>query len=685
MRPTQTPLVSTIPERCRLCYTCVRECPAKAIRVSSGQAEVLKDRCIGCGNCVRVCSQGAKQVYDEIELVESLLDDHRPVAALIAPSFPAEFTEYDYETLVGMIRGLGFDRVHEVGFGADLVAEAYWRLLSEGHEQRYIATTCPAIVGYVERYCPDLVPHLAPIVSPMIAAARALRRLYGPEWHMVFIGPCIAKKGEALSPRVEGEIDGVLTFIELREMFWRRAIKPEAMTPADFDPPHASTGMLFSLSRGLLQAAQLHEDLLTSEVVVADGRSEFVQVIREFENGDLDARLLEVLCCKGCIMGSGMSTHDPLFKRRAQISRYARERMALDVVRWYDHWCQLQDVDLSRTFDGQDQRIALPSQEQLRDILRRMGKYQPEDELNCGACGYESCLEHAVAIYKGLAEHEMCLPHTIEQLRATCRQLAISHHQLASTQEALMQSEKLASMGQLAAGIAHEVNNPLGTVLMLSHVLLQETPSGSPVHDDLNMIVAEADRCKKIVAGLLHFARKNKVDARQVDLVALVQQAIQPLSLPNVVIEIQACGSCLVELDADQIMQVLNNLINNALAAMPQGGRLVIGIAEDEERVRLWVQDSGTGILPEIRSKIFEPFFTTKQAGEGTGLGLSVSYGIIKMHHGDIQLISNHDPQAGPTGSTFTVTLPRRRPAISPAEYEPSAPDKPQGTEHEAG
>lgn len=156
--------VQTIKERCRVCYTCVRECPAKAIGISEGQARIISERCIGCGNCVRVCSQGAKQVLDGTREVARLLQDGGKVAALLAPSFPAEFEEFAYGKVVGLLRALGFDYVHEVGFAADLVASRYRQLLTQDRGGRYIATTCPALVGYVERYYPELVPLLAPIV-----------------------------------------------------------------------------------------------------------------------------------------------------------------------------------------------------------------------------------------------------------------------------------------------------------------------------------------------------------------------------------------------------------------------------------------------------------------------------------------------------------------------------------------
>ncbi|MGD8451749.1 MAG: [Fe-Fe] hydrogenase large subunit C-terminal domain-containing protein [Phycisphaerae bacterium] len=664
MDPPSAPLVTTIQERCRLCYTCVRECPAKAIRVTSGQAEVLPDRCIGCGNCVRVCARGAKRVLDEIDLVEELLASGAPVAAMLAPSFPAEFTEVDYEYVVGMIRSLGFHLVVEVGFGADLVAAEYQRLLHENPGKRYIATTCPAIVGFVERYHPELVPMLAPVVSPMLATARALHRLHGDGLRLVFIGPCIAKKGEAFSAPVSGEVDAALTFIELEEMLQRHAIKPESVSPSDFDPPHAGVGALFPISRGMLQAAQLPEDLLAGEVVAADGHSEFVEAIREFEHGDLQARLLEVLCCNGCIMGPGISGSAPLFNRRAQVSRYVKRRIYdRDREHWHEYWSQLIDLDMRRTFTPHDRRVGAPSADELSEILGRMGKFSPEDELNCGACGYETCRAHAVAVYKGLAESEMCLPNTIEQLKQTCKELEVSNQQLATTQEALMQSEKLASMGQLAAGIAHEVNNPLGTVLMLSHTLLEELKSDGRQREDLTLIASEADRCRKIVSGLLQFARKNKVETQPTNVCALVDRTARTLCAPTPIkVQVDHADRQLeADLDRDQVTQVLTNLIQNAIDAMPDGGTLTLRTAPAGEDIRIQVIDTGCGIPPEQRKQIFEPFFTTKPAGKGTGLGLSVTYGIVKMHSGDIRVESNADSAAGPTGTIFTVMLPRRR------------------------
>jgi len=660
---TDIPLIRTNGERCRICYTCVRECPAKAIRIANGQAEVLPERCIGCGNCVRVCSQQAKQVQDGTEATAALLAGPQRVAALVAPSFPAEYADCSWEQFVGMVRALGFDLVCEVAFGADLVADRYRKLLADGDGPGWIATSCPAVVAFVERYHPDLIRRLAPIVSPMIAMARTLRRLHGDGLRKVFIGPCVAKKGEADDGDVPDEVDAALTYVELRDMLAAAGIGPETVPPSDFDPPRPGTGALFPISRGLLQAADIQEDLIDGEVVVADGRVNFVDAIKEFQSGDLDVRLLEVLACTGCIAGPGVSNNAPLFRRRARVSRFVRDRLkGFDRPRWQADMKRFDDLDLSRRYTVRDQRIAVPFEDEIRQILARMGKHTPADELNCGACGYDTCREHAVAIFKGLAESEMCLPHTIEQLHRAVDDLADSNSRLASTQEALMQSEKLASMGQLAAGIAHEVNNPLGVVLMYAHLLLEDSGKDTAMRDDLRMITEQADRCKKIVAGLLNFARQTKVLRQPTDVHELIARTLQGLP-PTEDVEVRmrpGLADPVAEIDGDQIAQVLTNLLTNACAAMPNGGVLTVSTAGDEEAVRLVVADTGVGIPAENVAKVFEPFFTTKQMGKGTGLGLAVTYGIIKMHGGDIRVESNADADAGPTGTTFTVTLPRR-------------------------
>jgi signal transduction histidine kinase len=225
-----------------------------------------------------------------------------------------------------------------------------------------------------------------------------------------------------------------------------------------------------------------------------------------------------------------------------------------------------------------------------------------------------------------------------------------------------MHSEKLASMGQLAAGIAHEVNNPLGIVLMYAHLLRDECARDSQQYEDVQMIVEQADRCKHIVGGLLHFARQNKVVKYATNIPQLVQKVIAPLRVPPglVLSARDELDDPIAHVDKEQIAQVITNLVHNALAATEPPGAVTVRSQGDEHYVCLRIEDTGTGIEEATLKKIFEPFFTTKQPGKGTGLGLSVSYGIVKMHCGDITVQTNADPAKGATGSTFIVRLPRQ-------------------------
>jgi nitrogen-specific signal transduction histidine kinase/iron only hydrogenase large subunit-like protein len=651
-------LVYTIKELCRTCYTCVRECPAKAIRIVGGQAEVIVERCIACGNCTKVCSQGAKVFLNTTDRVLKILENEPKVAAIIAPSFPAEFFDVpDHRTLIGMIRAVGFQYVAEVSFGADLVADRYKKLVNESKEY-YISSDCPSIVNYIKFYHPALADQLAPIVSPMVAMSRVVREKYGSDTKIVFIGPCVAKKAEST------EVDEAITFTELRDILTNLGISATNSNPSDFDPPTGGRGAIFPVTRGLLQTANINDDAITGNIVAAEGRIGFQEALKEFEAGLIKKQHVELLCCEGCIMGPGLSKNGKQYSRRALVSSYANSKMlGMDNDEWQKAFDNYTSLDLSIRHRAEDHRLEVAEISDVSDILISMGKKTKKDQLDCGACGYETCVEHAIAIKKGLAEVEMCLPYTIEKLHKSVKDLALSNEKLSSMKQALKQSEKLAHMGQLSAGIAHELNNPLGVVIMYSNILLDESKSDDPVREDLKLIVEQAGRCKKIVAGLLNFARKNQVNHQAINIKELVEHSRESVIVPQKISIAITDKTTNPEamLDSEQMLQVLTNLIKNAIDAMPAGGNINILLEDSLSDVSISVRDNGTGIREEDRAKIFEPFFTTKGLGHGTGLGLATAYGIVKMHKGHITVESNNDPAKGETGTCFKIALPRRK------------------------
>jgi len=236
--------------------------------------------------------------------------------------------------------------------------------------------------------------------------------------------------------------------------------------------------------------------------------------------------------------------------------------------------------------------------------------------------------------------------------------------ELEETQVQLIRKERLASMGQLAAGVAHQLNNPLGTILLFSDIVLQDLPEGTQGRDDVQMIIQETRRAKEIVAALLNFARQQKVWVQPTALDAMLHEFVdrthqQPTYERIQIVEQIAPDLPQLEVDPVQLSNVFVNLMDNAADAMPDGGTLTIkaDLSPDRQSVVVHIKDTGCGISPENIEHIFSPFFTTKPLGQGTGLGLSIAYGIVKMHHGAIQVKS----QVG-EGTTFTVTLPVHMP-----------------------
>ncbi|HAN78153.1 MAG TPA: histidine kinase [Bacteroidales bacterium] len=649
-------LVYTVKDRCRVCYTCVRECPVKAIRIAGGQAEVITERCIGCGTCTLVCSQGAKLYLRCVNKVSSLLSGTEPVAALIAPAFAAEFHDIPTETFVGMIKALGFNYVTEVAFGADLVAAKYKEIFDDPNAKPVISANCPAVLHYVMQFQPEHTNSIAPIISPMIAMARVVRKKYGENVRTVFIGPCIAKKTES------DDVDAALTFTELRELLSMYRIHPMTASPSDFDPPLGGRGAIFPIHRGMVQTALMNDSSIEGNVVVAEGHRNLKEAVNEFKNGTFGSSHLDVLTCNGCTMGPGMSKGGTRFARNTAVIKYVKKKVEeLDKAQWEKDMETFLTLDFERNYRPKDQRLKMPNDTAITEILRKMGKYTMSDRLNCGSCGYNTCREHAIAIHRGLAEVEMCLPYSITQLHNSIEELAQTNEALESMQATLRHTEKLAGMGQMSAGIAHELNNPLGVVIMYANILLDEADSSSQQYEDLKLIVAQADRCKKIVAGLLNFARKNQLNLTEIQVDNLIRNAISSVTIPeNIDVMVENNHHLVITVDVEQLLQVFTNLIKNGCEAMPEGGILHFNFSKNSDYWVFTISDTGCGISQENIDKIFEPFFTTKEIGKGTGLGLATSYGIVKMHKGSISVMSNNLPDTGQTGTTFIVKIPQK-------------------------
>jgi len=476
-------VVSTNPGLCRDCYRCVRACPVKAVRVTDGQAQVVPELCLACANCIRVCPQGAKVVRDDRPLVQQALAQGRLVVASVAPSVPAYFDMTSFVQMEAVLRALGFAAAGETSFGAEMVGLAHRELIDQGRARRPIITSsCPVVVSLIEQYYPDLLPHLAPIVSPMIAHGRYLKQIYGQDAFVVFIGPCVAKKGEIAEPAVRGAVDAALTFDELEAWLKASHIELPKVPPPELLPERVEA-RLFPVEGGLIGTARMDTDILSTHTLVASGIGTCQDVLKGIRSGQVEAALVELMACGGgCINGPSLMDQKSVALSRQRVLNYAAHRQPQPLPT-RDQW-----PDLSRVYHDYSVPVPTFSEEQIAEVLRRVDKFGPEDELDCGACGYDSCRDKAVAVLRGMAEATMCIPY----MRS--RAESLTHVVLDVTPNAVfvidqnlnIQSFSTSAERMFGRRRATVIGRPLREVLSVVDDFVQVRDSGQPI---LNQVV----------------------------------------------------------------------------------------------------------------------------------------------------------------------------------------------------
>ncbi len=399
-------IVYTNKARCRDCYRCVRVCPVKAIRMHDDQAFVVTERCIACGTCIRECPQKAKSFRNDVEKAIRLIAASRPVAASIAPSFTSVYTGWERTRLASALRRLGFSFVAETAIGAEEIAAATRAYVDARPDAPHIATACPAVVAWVERYRPSLSQYLVPVVSPMIAHARMLKAWLGGDAAVVFIGPCVAKKAEAERPELAGAVDCVLTFAELAEWLAREKVGIAACEESRFDDEPGGDARTFPLVGGCLKTAALSSDMLAAEVVAVSGTQELDEIADAIEDGRSPVVVEPLFCAQGCINGPATTAGGSLYERRLEVLGWARAPRGATPSAG-----ARPTPTLTTSFRaGPPWKEPAITEEEIERVLTATGKPRPEDRLNCGACGYGSCRDKAIAIIRGMAETGMCIP-----------------------------------------------------------------------------------------------------------------------------------------------------------------------------------------------------------------------------------------------------------------------------------
>ena len=384
---------------CKNCYKCIRHCPVKAIRFSGNQAYIIQNEGIMCGQCFVVCPQDAKQIVSEVDKVRVMLQSGAPVVASLAPSFLANYAGSGIEELREALQKLGFADAEETALGATVVKREYDRMAAESDRDIIISSCCPSVNLLIRRYYPSLLGYLAPVMSPMQAHCADIKRRFSGA-KTVFIGPCVAKKGEAEECE---EVDAVLTFDELTDWLEQENI---AVRQAPVQEK-GGKARLFPTAGGILRCMEKPNRDYTYMAV--DGAQNCLEVLDDLMHGGLHRCFIEMSMCTGsCVGGPVMEKfHRSPVRDYQTVDRAAgREDFDLPQPEPAALWTERLPLIKERN---------LPSEREIADILRQMGKKKPEQELNCGSCGYNTCREKAIAVYQGKAELSMCLPYLKER------------------------------------------------------------------------------------------------------------------------------------------------------------------------------------------------------------------------------------------------------------------------------
>lgn len=394
--------------KCKHCYKCVRYCDVKAIMIKDERAEIMPDKCILCGHCLQICPQEAKTLNSDLSLVQAMVRRGEKVIVSIAPSYMGLLTYKTIGQVKNALKRLGFYDVRETSEGAAVVTEEYSRLLAEGTMENIITTCCPSVNSLIEIYYPQLVPYMAPVVSPMIAHGMIIKKQH-PDAKVVFLGPCIAKKQESEDVRHAGIIDAVLNFNDIRSWLADEHVVIEECEDEPFVQIDPKVNRLYPVTNGVVSSVLSTEKKTDGyRKFYVHGLSNCIDLCKSMVRGEIKGCFIEMNSCSGgCIKGP--TVNDETISRfkvkldmEETISREPADSGEIEKV--------LSQLSFVKNFEDRSVDDPMPTEEQIREILRMMGKTRPEDELNCGACGYPTCREKAIAVFQKKAELNMCIP-----------------------------------------------------------------------------------------------------------------------------------------------------------------------------------------------------------------------------------------------------------------------------------
>lgn len=431
-------LIKILSDKCTLCYTCIKVCPVKAIHLSEDINSLVIDhqRCIGCGNCYVRCTHKAIEYHKSYKVVSELLKQNKKCVAIVDPSIASEFPDIlDYRNFVSMIRALGFSFVNEISFGADLVAIKYKNILDNFKGKYYVSSNCPPIYKYIEKYLPNIIDSLVPVVSPMLATAMVVRELHGEDALVVAISPCIAQKMEILD--FKNLVDEVISFEELRLLFEENNIYENSVEFSEFDEPIGLKGSLYPIPTGILDAADINYASIENRILSLNGPDNFLQNINDFANINEIKHHLNIFYCSGCLSGPGCKNNKSYTYNHSLVVNYTKKRLGInDKQQCLDNINKFSGINLTRSFKIDDQRQKNTDEKKIKEILKLINQENCTEQ-GCKSCGYKNCYDFANAVANGYVTYDFCTNYSLKNRKEYISKISEISDKLDDTKKSL--------------------------------------------------------------------------------------------------------------------------------------------------------------------------------------------------------------------------------------------------------